>query len=393
MKEKQVLNNAENFVVTRGSALICAVLFMGVLLSGTIYFGLSSVMGISELSDDYYDGAEYDFGGAWRLDDIFFRDPELRANVVKYEFLLFGRIDDENIIVGRDGFLFDAFDSDYGYDYVRDYIGEFAVSDSEIGELAKAISQRNKVFEDRGIEYLIAVIPNAQTVYGDKLPAFFGEISPDTRLSRLSERMDAEGADCFLDLTGALTEARGAGQLYNNTENSLNALGAYYAYLAVFEALPEAFTESRTVLTAEELDFYTHITMGRSLAREVGLERLIHNRTVTLPSNVMKKYSHFEHCYDIDVTCSQIEYRHELPLYPPLLIELSDGGEWDKILFSEYFSNTFGEVGYRISQTYSDKGLGQFNPRVVIQFIHENELSALIESEVVSSYERASEKS
>ena len=32
MKEKQVLNNAENFVVTRGSALICAVLFMGVLL-------------------------------------------------------------------------------------------------------------------------------------------------------------------------------------------------------------------------------------------------------------------------------------------------------------------------------------------------------------------------
>lgn len=52
MKEKQVLNNAENFVVTRGSALICAVLFMGVLLSGTIYFGLSSVMGISELCDD-----------------------------------------------------------------------------------------------------------------------------------------------------------------------------------------------------------------------------------------------------------------------------------------------------------------------------------------------------
>ena len=60
MKEKQVLNNAENFVVTRGSALICAVLFMGVLLSGTIYFGLSSVMGISELCDDYYDGAVYD---------------------------------------------------------------------------------------------------------------------------------------------------------------------------------------------------------------------------------------------------------------------------------------------------------------------------------------------
>ena len=43
-------------------------------------------------------------------------------------------------------------------------------------------------------------------------------------------------------------------------------------------------------------------------------------------------------------------------------------------------------LGYRIGQKYSHSDVTQFGPDVVIQFLHENELSTLIDSDTVSSY-------
>ncbi len=393
MKKNTVSNSTENCAVTRGSALLFAVLFMGVLLSGAIYFGFSAAAGLTELCDDYYDGGKYDFGGPWRLDDIFFRSAALRSDIAKYEYVLFGRIRDEDIIVGRDGYLFDAFDTDYGYDYVRDYVGEFVVAEDEIDALAEAIRRRESAFEAYGIDYILAVIPNSQTVCGDKLPGFFGEISENSRLRRLSHRladgMQADDDTFFLDLTDPLKAARSAGQLYNNTENSLNALGAYFVYRAIYDALPRRYTSGHTLLTAEELDFFTHVTDGRELARQLGLEKLIYNKTVSLPSNATKKYTNFGYTGKIEVTCSKIEYRDEIPLYPSVLLEFGNGGEWDRILLSEYFSNTFGEVGYRSDQAFSKACITQFRPRVVIQFVHEYALSDLTEASIDASYAAA----
>lgn len=389
MNKAPVSNNAENCAVTRGSALLFAVLFMGVLLSGAIFFGFSSAAGLVELCDDYYDGEEYDFTGLWRFNDVFFRASDLRGDIAKYEYVLFGRIEDEDIIVGKDGYLFEAFDPDYGYDYVRDYIGESYSSDDEISALAEAVVRRNRAFEAYGVDYLLAVIPNAQTVCGDKLPGFFGDVSENSRLSRLTDRLRSDDDIFFLNLTEVLTEARSAGQLYNNTENSLNALGAYYVYRAVYEALPGSCTEGHTPLVAEKLNFFTHVTDGRELACRLGLEKLIRNRTVSLPSDAIKKYTSFGYTGEIESTYSKIDYRDEIPLYPAVLIEFGNGGEWDRILLSEYFSNTFGEVGYRSNQTFSEKCLAEFRPRAVIQFVHEYALSDLIEASIDLSYAEA----
>ena len=126
------------------------------------------------------------------------------------------------------------------------------------------------------------------------------------------------------------------------------------------------------------------ITAASALARQAGLEKLIRNVTISLSSDTFRRYTQYGYFGDVEVTCARSEFR--LPTHPAVLIEFADGGEWDKILMYEYFSNTFGNVGYRIGQKYSHSDVTQFGPDVVIQFLHENELSALIDSDTVSSY-------
>lgn len=152
MKSKGVPGDPEKCAISRGGALVCAVFFIGVLLSGAVYYGISVIMGHTELCDGYYDGEKYDFGAAYRLDDVFYRSAPLRRDIMKLKYLLFGRVENEDIIVGDDGYLFDVYDTEYGYDYVRDYIGEF-YSDEEVRALADAVKFRRDVFAAYGAEY------------------------------------------------------------------------------------------------------------------------------------------------------------------------------------------------------------------------------------------------
>lgn len=372
------------FPLTPGVSFVFLVLFIGVLLSGAVYYGISAIMGTTELCDDYYDGGEYDHSGVYALNDVFFRDSTMRELAVKFEYILFGRIDNEDIIVGRDGFLFAAADRSSGYDYVRDYIGELS-SFSETEALCRAIRQRAERFSSMGIDYILAVIPNSQTVYSDKMPGYFGNISEDTRLARLSRRMADEDVK-FLDLTSTLCDARDAGVLYNNTENSLNALGAYYAYLAVFDAMAEDATADHYAISAEDVNFIWHMTDGRALARAAGLEKLIRNRTVSLPGDMPKKFNYLGYFSGAELTAVTREYRDDLPTYPLVLLEFNEGDEWDKMLMYEYFSNTFGTAAYRVGSRFAGNTIKDLAPRVVVQFVRESSLGMLIDEQVVESY-------
>ena len=51
MKSKGVPGDPEKCAISRGGALVCAVFFIGVLLSGAVYYGISVIMGHTELCD------------------------------------------------------------------------------------------------------------------------------------------------------------------------------------------------------------------------------------------------------------------------------------------------------------------------------------------------------
>ena len=64
---------------------------------------------------------------------------------------------------------------------------------------------------------------------------------------------------------------------------------------------------------------------------------------------------------------------------PSVLLSFSN--EWDKTLIQPYMSNTFFQVGYTLDMSYTDH-----NYNVVIQVIHENELSSLLNPDIADTY-------
>jgi hypothetical protein len=122
------------------------------------------------------------------------------------------------------------------------------------------------------------------------MPGYMGNISEETRLKSVSAYLARRGVTNFLDLTDALQRARGEGELYNNTEDSLNSRGAYYAYLAVLDMLPRELNTKIRRIHLTEGDFVLHPTTGKELARAATLENVIKNRTVSLSTDFVQKY-------------------------------------------------------------------------------------------------------
>ena len=78
--------------------------------------------------------------------------------------------------------------------------------------------------------------------------------------------------------------------MYNNTENSINAYGAYCIYnTAVSKFLADTGREVDRIYR-DDIDFYTRLTDGRGIAALSGLERTIENRTVSLTDSAPKNY-------------------------------------------------------------------------------------------------------
>ena len=140
----------------------------------------------------------------------------------------------------------------------------------------------------------------------------------------------------FLDLTDALKRARGEGELYNNTEDSLNSRGAYYAYLAVLDMLPRELNTKIRRIHLTDSDFVLHPTTGKELARTATLENVIKNRTVSLSTDFVQKYQVLLRYDTYDMAFAKMQYQDELPDQPRIAVQFSS--DWDRIIMIDYFS-------------------------------------------------------
>ena len=243
---------------------------------------------------------------------------------------------------------------------------------------------RYKAYENQGKKYYIVVIPNLQSVYSEYMPDYCGEMSDNTLLSLIEKYLTARGFNGLVDLTDALKEAKAEGLLYNNTENSLNALGAYYVYEAIMSRMIEDNACDAEILNNEFFEFHTNYTNGKDLAVKAGIEKLIKNETVSIANPNEYTYTTVKLFEDLETTYIKSDYRSEGDESSSILIELSD--EWDKIQLMPYFSSTFEITSYRVSHTFSKGALESSNPDVVIQFIHEDELLSVMNPMAVDSY-------
>ena len=361
--------------------LIVATVFAGILLTAGIYYAINILVdGDRALCPTCYDGTELDVQDPISaLNRAFYQNEEGLALIHKLQYRLLGIVNHPTVIAGERGFLFAALDEETGYDYLADYMGHARFSDEEMGMILAELQARQASYAARGCEYYLVILPNAQTIYSEYMPAYYGSISQDTRLSVLERYLAENDYNGVIDIRRDLLEAKSDGWLYNNTENSLNALGLYHTYRAVYRCFSSEVAENMDVLERDELEFYYHQTAGKWLAKRAELEDVVENRTVSLSNNTRLNYRF--------LTNSPAATSIMLPFYvgseasgsPELLLQFC--GTWERLLIEPFFSNTFGKVTYQVGLEDDPTIFEAADPKVVFQFVYENQLSVLLPSE------------
>ncbi len=358
--------------------LIVMTAFVGILLTGTIYYLTNAVFEQPDtVAEQCYDGSviKGDSPVAHFRRSVY-QSAASQDLIRAYQYRLFGIVDAPDVLAGQSGFLFETTDEENDYNYLEDYTGNLSFTEEESAAILKELQRRERLYAERGAEYLLVILPNSQTVYSENMPAYLGDIGT-TRLNRLEAYLADHDFSAFVNLTDELKSCKQYGPLYNNTENSLNALGLYYTYQSVCERFqPTVMSKTRTI-SRGDLSFYQHMTTGKAAARRAGLSDVAQNLTISLSNNTKLRY----HVQQDDgwLTKTILKPPYDSPdIYetPPLLLQFSNS--WERLQLEPFFSNTFLHVTYQTDLTDDTAVYEQAAPRVVMQFIYENELSQLL---------------
>ena len=176
------------------------------------------------------------------------------------------------VTLGRDGWLF--------YLVHRGSQGarpEVDFSPEELERWASWLESRQRWLASRGVDFVLVVAPNKETIYPDLLPSETPAPRPRSRLDVLMGRLHAGRKVQVVDVRPALHEARSPASpfrrwpLYYRTDSHWNELGALLASRVVLGELKERFPGLR-VPADTDLALATETTGAGDLARLQGMQ-------------------------------------------------------------------------------------------------------------------------
>lgn len=151
-----------------------------------------------------------------------------------------------------------------------DFRRVYRFTDAELDEWADGLEGRRIWLAKRGIQFLVVIPPNKETIYAELLPAAITRDPATSRVAQLGERLKARTGVQLLDLSSILEAHKSDGRLYHLTDTHWNDLGALVGYRAIMARLAPWFPAVRPLsdgeMTREEV-----VTRGGDLARICGL--------------------------------------------------------------------------------------------------------------------------
>jgi len=359
---------------------ITVTLFFGILLSFFVYISIGSIFMEQSSPKRTKDSASPNL--LVQFNAVLTQDESIKSIVDNLDYRLFRHVSDPNVLLGKHNWLFEIEADESSYNYLKDYTGGMPYTEEEMAYFSECLAQRKAAYADKGADYLLVVIPNSLSVCNEAVPRYLGEQSENTRLRRLSEYLKNDGTDCFLNLEQAL-EAQGGTALYHNTEDSLNARGAFFVYDSTMQVLDSDSYDSERVLALDDVEFSTRTTVGRRIAKRIGMEKTIRNRTVSLTDILINRYTvSTKRLYDLT------SYGTEPAEDNRAEIILAFSRDWDKQQLMPYFSNTFDTAAYQSGLEWNAYLLDRIQPKTVIQFIHESELDMIMQEIYAGPYRR-----
>ena len=165
---------------------------------------------------------------SWFRDNFGERDRLIRwHHILKVKGLRESPV--KNVIVGSDGWLFYAGYND-GID-INDFAGRTRFSSSAIDSWIAHQLERQAQYQKLGARYVVAIVPNKQTLYADSMPVRSGPHLPGT-LDAVLERARQHPELPIIDLRPSLSAHRDPALFYA-TDTHWNANGAFLGAQAI----------------------------------------------------------------------------------------------------------------------------------------------------------------
>jgi len=258
------------------------------------------------------------------------------------------------VIVGRNGFLF------YG-DTVGDYTGDARLTDEEIGQAADALLLLSEYCAAHDAEFIVAVAPNKNTIYGDNMPAVYRRCTEATNLDRLHDALRERGVS-YTDLRAALLDSDTL--LYHKRDTHWNGMGALAAYNAILDSAGIAHERYESFSPRTTADF------------PGDLDGMLYPGEKRYDENTVPDFDFSEGFIYTGAAASDMD----------LSITTRGGGTGSVLMFRDsfgsalipYFSTAFAQARYERAVPYRIDILEQYDADLVIVEIAERNIEQLI---------------
>ena len=174
---------------------------------------------------------------AYYNDALPFRNQLIRLNNT-LQYFLFRQQDINGVAIGRDGWLF--YCSEEAGNPVNQSLGCWHFSEEELRTMAESMQGTKDALAKRGIEFVLFIPPNKETVYTEKLPSYYERqdeyTATDQLVDYLREHTDVTVVYPKAELL-AYKEQHPDTQLYLKLDSHWNNLGAYIGARSLAAAL------------------------------------------------------------------------------------------------------------------------------------------------------------
>lgn len=170
-------------------------------------------------------------------DNIPFRNQLIRLNN-SIDYFIFNRSSSEKVLVGKNGWLFYPNNADRNP--VEQSLGYWNFTDTQLQTIAENLTSTKRVLESMGIEFILFIAPNKETIYMDELPDYYDRRSNYTSTDQLVDYLRENTDICILYPKDELINERQKNPdilLYYKLDTHWNSVGGYIAAECIADEL------------------------------------------------------------------------------------------------------------------------------------------------------------
>ena len=120
---------------------------------------------------------------------------------------------------------------------LKDFAGKNKLSPNDLEKWVDSYNSKEKWLNEQGIQYLLIVPPNKQSVYPEFVSKNWKEIKGSSRLDQLRTHHPEINSSALLNLSSILISKKSQEPLYLQSDTHWTSYGAYLAYLAIAQKI------------------------------------------------------------------------------------------------------------------------------------------------------------